>query len=145
MATWKKMRDLSAGDIVRSPGGVLVKILGIHLEKPQPGQCLAESVAANDAHRITFWYESDFQIQLQNSDPTPNSKGDDDVNHPAHYTKHPSGVECITITEHMNFNIGNAIKYLWRAGLKGDAEKDLAKAEWYVKRERERIGKAVGR
>lgn len=40
------------------------------------------------------------------------------VNHPPHYTSDPSGVECITITRHRNFNIGNAIKYLWRAGLK---------------------------
>jgi hypothetical protein len=42
----------------------------------------------------------------------------DMVNHPPHYTSDPSGVECITITRHRNFNIGNAIKYLWRAGLK---------------------------
>lgn len=42
----------------------------------------------------------------------------DNVNHPKHYTSHPSGVECITITEHMTFNAGNAMKYLWRAGLK---------------------------
>lgn len=32
----------------------------------------------------------------------------DPVNHPPHYTAHPSGVECITITKHMNFNVGNA-------------------------------------
>ena len=42
----------------------------------------------------------------------------DPVNHPTHYTSDPSGVECIEITRHRNFNIGNAIKYLWRAGLK---------------------------
>lgn len=58
-----------------------------------------------------------------------------DVNHPPHYTKHPSGVECIEITEHMNFNVGNAVKYLWRAGEKGDAIIDLQKAEWYIRRE----------
>lgn len=60
---------------------------------------------------------------------------DDDVNHPAHYTSHPSGVECIDITEHYSFCIGNAIKYLWRAGLKGDEIKDLQKAAWYINRE----------
>lgn len=48
---------------------------------------------------------------------------EDNVNHPKHYTDHPSGVECITITEHMNFNVGNAVKYLWRAGLKQDPDK----------------------
>jgi hypothetical protein len=50
---------------------------------------------------------------------------------------HPSGVECIQITEHMNFCLGNAVKYIWRAGLKdghGDVE-DLKKARWYIDRE----------
>ena len=74
----------------------------------------------------------------------------DNVNHPSHYTSHPSGVECITITEHMNFNVGNAVKYLWRAGLKTGATRrltgfneqhieDLKKARWYVDREIERL------
>lgn len=44
----------------------------------------------------------------------------DTVNHPKHYNDHPSGVECIDIVEHYNFNLGNAIKYIWRAGLKSD-------------------------
>ena len=52
----------------------------------------------------------------------------DNINHPQHYTSHPSGVECIDIIEHYPFNIGNAIKYLWRAGRKGDAIEDLEKA-----------------
>lgn len=65
---------------------------------------------------------------------------EDNVNHPKHYTSHPSGVECIEITRHYCFSIGNAIKYLWRAGLKKemgleDVEKekeDLKKAIWYI-------------
>jgi len=59
----------------------------------------------------------------------------DPVNHPAHYTEHPSGVECIQITEHMGFNLGNAIKYVWRADLKGSSLEDLRKAIWYIDRE----------
>jgi hypothetical protein len=59
----------------------------------------------------------------------------DTVNHPPHYNAHPSGVECITVVEHMNFNRGNAIKYIWRAGEKGDAIEDLKKARWYIERE----------
>ncbi len=60
----------------------------------------------------------------------------DDVNHPAHYTKNASGVECITVVESMTFNLGNAVKYVWRAGLKSpDAIKDLLKAAWYINRE----------
>jgi len=62
----------------------------------------------------------------------------DPVNHPSHYTSHPSGVECIDITEHFNFNLGNAIKYVWRAGLKGKTIEDLEKAIWYIQREIER-------
>lgn len=64
------------------------------------------------------------------------------VDHPAHYTSHPSGVECITVTEHMSFCLGNAVKYIWRAGLKGDALEDLEKARWYLDREIARLKKA---
>ena len=64
----------------------------------------------------------------------------DNVNNPKHYTSHPSGIECIEITKHFNFTIGNAIKYLWRNGLKkedgiSDKQKqieDLKKAVWYI-------------
>tara|TARA_Y100000389_G_scaffold36101_1_gene30667 strand:+ start:4458 stop:4691 length:234 start_codon:yes stop_codon:yes gene_type:complete len=59
----------------------------------------------------------------------------DDVNHPEHYVRHPSGVECIQITEHMGFNLGNALKYIWRCDLKKDAIQDLEKARWYINRE----------
>lgn len=52
----------------------------------------------------------------------------DPVNHPNHYTQHPSGVECIRITEHMNFNLGSALKYIWRADLKGKCLEDLKKS-----------------
>ena len=66
-------------------------------------------------------------------------QSDDPVNHPKHYTAHPSGVECIQITEHMNFNLGNAVKYIWRAGQKTDLLEDLKKARWYLDREIQRI------
>jgi hypothetical protein len=57
------------------------------------------------------------------------------VTNPPHYTAHPSGIECIEITRHFSFNLGNAIKYIWRAGLKGGEAKaleDLKKAAWYI-------------
>ena len=56
----------------------------------------------------------------------------DPVNHPQHYTSHPSGVECITVTRHMSFNLGNAMKYIWRADLKGNSVEDLKKAAFYI-------------
>lgn len=68
----------------------------------------------------------------------------DPVNRPSHYTGHPSGVECIQITEHMNFCRGNAIKYIWRAGEKGCEVEDLKKARWYIDREIARLEKISG-
>lgn len=72
----------------------------------------------------------------------------DNVN-PDHYKSHPSGVECIEVTRHMNFNVGNAIKYCWRAGLKNDSSQsdldkhieDLHKARWYLEDEIKRLTK----
>lgn len=66
-------------------------------------------------------------------------QGVDLVNQPPHYTSHPSGIECIQITEHMSFLMGNAMKYLWRADLKNGLE-DLKKAGWYIQREIEKRG-----
>jgi len=63
----------------------------------------------------------------------------DMVNHPTHYISHPSGVETIQITEHMNFCLGNAIKYIMRSELKGKQVEDLKKAIWYINREIDRL------
>ena len=62
----------------------------------------------------------------------------DPVHSPDHYRSHPSHIECIEVTEHMNFCLGNAVKYIWRADLKHDAIEDLEKAKWYITREIER-------
>lgn len=73
-------------------------------------------------------------------------KYENEVIHPRHYTAHPSGVECIQITEHMNFCLGNAMKYIWRAGLKHeDKIVDLQKAKWYIEREIARLEKRAER
>lgn len=63
------------------------------------------------------------------------------VDHPAHYNEHPSGIECIDVIEYFSFNLGSALKYLWRAGLKpgNDTDVDLQKAIWYIQRERARL------
>lgn len=68
----------------------------------------------------------------------------DPVNHPLHYTAHPSGVECIEITQHMNFCLGNAVKYIWRAGLKGSAIEDLQKAAFCINQEIARLQATAG-
>lgn len=59
----------------------------------------------------------------------------DPVHHPSHYTTVVPGIECIDVVEHFSFCRGNALKYLWRAGAKGDLRQDLEKARWYIDRE----------
>lgn len=77
------------------------------------------------------------------SDSDDRREGDrrEHVNHPSHYNLHPSGVECIDIVEHFSFNCGNAVKYIWRSGLKPDSGTllDLEKAKWYIEREIQRL------
>ena len=74
--------------------------------------------------------------------PTPHSgytaeKYNDPVDHPAHYTSSAAQcecgrrIECIDVVRHMGFNLGNIVKYLWRADLKNGLE-DLKKAAWYL-------------
>lgn len=67
----------------------------------------------------------------------------DNVNHPSHYTwlKEKCGIEVIDITRHMDFDLGNSVKYILRSGHKEDASltnvektiEDLRKAAWYLK------------
>lgn len=69
----------------------------------------------------------------------------DRVQRPAHYTQHPSGIEAITITRWMNFNLGNAMKYLFRAGHKDpDPREDLRKAIRYIEFELENLEQQHG-
>lgn len=58
----------------------------------------------------------------------------DAVNHPKHYNSHPSGIEAIELCRLLPFSIGNAVKYLMRAGLKDPSNKkeELKKAAWYL-------------
>jgi hypothetical protein len=78
--------------------------------------------------------EEAMQLQREWAEQVTKPKHDQ-VNHPKHYTSHPSGVECIEITRHMGYNLGNAVKYIWRCDLKRDAIEDLRKAIWYLQDE----------
>ena len=68
----------------------------------------------------------------------------DMINSPPHYNSSAAHcscgrrLECIDVTQHMNFNLGNAIKYLWRAEHKNGTE-DLLKAVWYINCEIRRL------
>jgi hypothetical protein len=69
------------------------------------------------------------------------------IDHPDHYTSGPAKcecgriIECIQVVEHMDFCLGNVLKYVWRAGKKGPALEDLRKARWYLDRA---IGREMG-
>jgi hypothetical protein len=75
-------------------------------------------------------------------EPKPTKAGDA-VNHPGHYTWLPNGLEVIDLTEHLNFNRGNSVKYICRAGRKSKFTEleDLKKARWYIEREISRLEK----
>ena len=83
---------------------------------------------------------------IMNANQNPVEDHDSEVNHPAHYTQY-RGVEVIQLTEQMNFNRGNCVKYVARAGYKGDTSdeiKDLNKARWYLEREIAKLEELLG-
>lgn len=93
------------------------------------------------SNALVLWWLS-FQVQLVlivgfsgRAKFASNVTMTDGVDHPKHYTSHPSGIECIEISQHMNYCLGNVIKYVWRADLKNAALTDLKKAQWYLDRE----------
>ncbi|MGK5496373.1 DUF3310 domain-containing protein [Streptomyces sp. URMC 125] len=91
---------------------------------------------------LTYPEDSEAVIRFPRHEENLAASESDPVHHPSHYTSHPSGIECIQITEHMNFCLGNAMKYIWRAGLKTDDPiQDIDKAIWYLQREKERLSK----
>jgi len=98
---------------------------------------LDEEKALYKAKRVELVKLMDDENQMDNKNQV------DMVNHPPHYASHPSGIECIQITRHMGFNIGNAVKYLWRCDLKKDAIEDLEKAVFYIKDEIEKRKKEI--
>lgn len=117
-----------ATDDIKKASGVIRQLLEeIDKKKPQSIGAFCET------HQLAY-----------TANECPRCFKDDPVNHPKHYTSHPSGVECIQVTEHLNFCLGNAVKYIWRAGEK-DQEKeieDLEKGAWYLAREIARRKKA---
>lgn len=100
-------------------------------------------VDLNDEKRQDFLKEADEVLKIIGEIEANNIQKEiekDKIN-PSHYKTHPSGIECIEITRHLNFNVGNAIKYLWRNGLKDNESSidDLNKAIWYINDEIERL------
>lgn len=161
----KEPRQPKVGDIwVCQAGAVFVfgiSDIGVeYLWQDTPDEFVVDSRSVEDWHKNFDYKENIFDCgDLKNDDPKlykeikeqkqmfeslslkKKEANQDAVNHPKHYISDPSGIECIQITRHRNFNIGNAIKYLWRAGLKdGNSDiQDLQKAVWYIQDEIERL------
>lgn len=136
MAKLKCVKDIYLEDTLLAAEGDEVEIIGSRL--------INETRDLKMTHEASYFWslvDSGKLVPIQDSLEEESDSQNDSVNHPVHYTSHPSGVECIDITRHYCFPIGNAIKYLWRAGLKQDADKtsrekeieDLRKAIWYIK------------
>ncbi|WP_228133062.1 DUF3310 domain-containing protein [Alkanindiges illinoisensis] len=114
--------------------------LGIE-DLPVHGEPISSEIITNEPVIDGPQTQLDNEAALFNEPLTECELIADPVNHPSHYTSDPSGIECIQITRHRNFNIGNAIKYLWHAGLKDQSAtvQDLQKAIWYINDEIERL------
>ena len=97
----------------------------------------------------TVYMDDNYIKKYFDSVRTPKQIESNNVEHPKHYNSHPSGVECIDIVRHYCFSVGNAIKYLWRAGLKNEEgmtpvqkeTEDLNKAIWYIQDRIKQINK----
>ena len=111
---------------------VVVSICGVKAQPPSPLDPIARALECEATIDDIL---STIGRAERNATPMTNPCVPETVDHPRHYNAHPSGVECIDVVEHLGFNVGNAIKYLWRAGQKGSAIEDLRKAKWYVARE----------
>jgi hypothetical protein len=138
-ALWDYLDSLPEGDI-KDRTAKIITALSLPLQNKE-GKKLCKYVAVLNIipnKRKIQQYTGTMEYNEIQEDMA--NKTNDMVNHPKHYTSHPSGVECIEITRHYCFSIGNAIKYLWRAGLKAeqgmqDRQKeiqDLEKAIWYI-------------
>lgn len=138
------------GNPTPAPGVQIRNYLKESQPMPNPNKCLKCDAPCE----LPLWYCESCLMEhvVDKAAPDPNHDRDpntvhntvyDPVNHPKHYTSHPSGVECIQITEHMSFNLGNAVKYLWRADEKGTPITDLEKAVWYISREIAKRQRAV--
>ena len=156
------LQKAKSGGKVTTVMGHKVRILTFDRRKPNPIVALVDNGVEE---RVLMYNEEgetimqDFALRMAEpekpgqekpgQEKPGQEKPEDPVNSPKHYTSHPSGVECIHIAEHYNFCIGNAIKYLWRHGLKSSkglsgkekSIQDLEKAVWYINREIENLKK----
>lgn len=93
------------------------------------------NATGTDRHSIPCKYSA---VEVPTGEYLRPLKTTDNVNHPKLYNT-IDGIECLDVAETFNFNLGNAIKYIWRSSFKGKQLEDLKKAAFYVNREIERL------
>ncbi|MEU1353861.1 DUF3310 domain-containing protein [Streptomyces cinnamoneus] len=121
--------------IERPPSDSPPRTTEIAAEAPEPQFPPGERLLRETAGLPHVTDSTKDQAVMQAAVNVPPAAGPaDQVNHPDHYTSHPSGIECIQVTQHLDFLLGNVVKYLWRFGLKPDTPslQDLKKARWYL-------------
>jgi hypothetical protein len=106
--------------------------------KTDPGYPIYIDAILERGKLETLEFEQPIQVYPYDGEEDIEPKSNN-VDHPDHYNKHPSGIEAIDVCQHMSFNLGNAVKYIWRADHKGNGKQDLEKAMWYIKKEIERV------
>ena len=106
----------------------------VHFSCAHHDDKFGEVVSVLDSEHVSIAVDGEGEILLTHCDHLRHVDPDP-ITAPRHYTQHPSGVECIDVAENFSFCLGNVVKYVWRAGLKGDAIEDLQKAKWYLERE----------
>ena len=141
-----EFNDIQHGDFIIAANHIVYKYIGYYKKIKayiaiaiDDSECIIFDINDIDKFEKIYRRTAD-DVNETSSNDNVNNKSNN-VEHPSHYTSHPSGVECITVTRHFCFDIGNAIKYLWRAGLKkeqgmSNLEKEIEdcnKAIWYIK------------
>ncbi|WP_198539092.1 DUF3310 domain-containing protein [Streptomyces graminilatus] len=114
----------------------------LYTQQFQDARAVVTNVAAMEAfpYEVTFSNGQTLGFAEEELSPVPTEgTTSDPVNSPAHYTWLPNGLEVIDVTQHFNFNLGNALKYIMRAGRKGDTAEDLRKAARYLEFELTRL------
>jgi hypothetical protein len=92
-------------------------------------------------NRVPLKRGRSFKLKTKAGTYTKKNQTTDNVNHPPHYKA--GGIETIDFIEakSLNYNLGNVVKYITRADLKGSKLEDLQKAQWYLDREIKNLSK----
>jgi hypothetical protein len=125
---------------MKKAGEKVVPLKSVKPKRPTPQKWKTLHISTSD-NSVESVMEKDYRVNLKGVAPyvpmqvEMHEPKSDPVNHPAHYKV--GGIETIDFIEakRLNYNMGNAVKYITRADHKGSRKQDIEKAIWYLKRE----------